>query len=83
MASKSEGGGQATPPTHFFQKLASGVPGVGECIAELLLSIGHFFDVDRACLCAFSDGYDLMNNTREWCSLGVPSLIDLPAGCSD
>ncbi|WP_303290119.1 diguanylate cyclase [Marinobacter sp. SS5-14b] len=49
---------------------------IDECIDELLLSIGRFFQVDRAYLYAFSDGYDLMSNTHEWCAVGVPSLKD-------
>lgn len=49
---------------------------IDQCIDEVLRSIGEFFEVDRAYLYGFSDDYQLMNNTHEWCRQGVPSLID-------
>lgn len=49
---------------------------IDECIDELLTSIGHFFEVDRAFLYEFSDDYTVMTNTHEWCREKVPSLID-------
>lgn len=44
--------------------------------SELLNTIGDFFKVDRAYLYEFSPDYRIMDNTHEWCSDGVPSLID-------
>ena len=68
-----------------FQKLIArlstefislGFGNVDQCIDELLKSIGDFFEVDRAYLYGFSDGYKQMFNTHEWCRQGVPALID-------
>ncbi|WP_417512673.1 diguanylate cyclase [Marinobacter sp.] len=49
---------------------------IDQCIFELLKTIGVFFEVDRAYLYEFSPDYRVMDNTHEWCSPGVPSLID-------
>tara|TARA_R110000823_G_scaffold43756_13_gene113538 strand:+ start:57 stop:1631 length:1575 start_codon:yes stop_codon:yes gene_type:complete len=68
-----------------FQKLIArlstefinlGFGSIDECISELLRAIGAFFEVDRAYLYEFSPDYCVMDNTHEWCSSGVPSLID-------
>jgi len=49
---------------------------IDQCISELLRTIGSFFAVDRAYVYEFSSDYRVMDNTHEWCSPGVPSLID-------
>ncbi len=49
---------------------------IDQCISELLKTIGGFFEVDRAYLYEFSPDYLVMDNTHEWCSPGVPPLID-------
>jgi len=68
-----------------FQKLIArlstefinlGFGSIDECISELLRAIGGFFKVDRAYVYEFSPDYRFMDNTHEWCSPGVPSLID-------
>ncbi|MGO1462307.1 MAG: sensor domain-containing diguanylate cyclase [Marinobacter sp.] len=68
-----------------FQKLIAkqstafitlGFGGIDEGISELLKVIGTFFRADRAYLYAFSPDYRFMNNTHEWCSPGVPALIN-------
>ncbi|TGN38804.1 diguanylate cyclase [Marinobacter confluentis] len=48
---------------------------IDQCIEEVLKSIGEFFAVDRAYLYEFSDDYQFMNNTHEWCGDGVASII--------
>lgn len=68
-----------------FQKLIAkqstkfinlGFGAIDDSIHDLLRSIGDFFKVDRAYLYAFSPDYRFMDNTHEWCSPGVPSLIE-------
>lgn len=68
-----------------FQKLIAnlstkfinlGIGAIDQCITELLCAIGVFFEVDRAYLYEFSPDYHVMDNTYEWCSGGVPALID-------
>lgn len=49
---------------------------IDQCVTELLKTIGSFFEVDRAYLYEFSPDYRVMENTHEWCSDGVPVLID-------
>ena len=49
---------------------------IDQCISELLRAIGGFFEIDRAYLYEFSSDYRVMDNTHEWCSPGVPSLIE-------
>lgn len=49
---------------------------IDQCISELLKTIGGFFEVDRAYVYGFSPDYSVMDNTHEWCSAGVPPLID-------
>ncbi|WP_298450991.1 diguanylate cyclase [uncultured Marinobacter sp.] len=49
---------------------------IDQCINELLKAIGGFFGVDRAYLYEFSQDHRVMDNTHEWCSEGVPALID-------
>ncbi|MDO6443294.1 MULTISPECIES: diguanylate cyclase [unclassified Marinobacter] len=63
----------ATLSTEFIN-LSFGT--IDQCISELLQTIGSFFGVDRAYVYEFSSDYSVMNNTHEWCSPGVPSLID-------
>lgn len=67
-----------------FQKLVArlsadfihlGFGTIDECIDKLLAGIGGFFEVDRAYVYAFTDGYTHMTNTHEWCADGVPSLL--------
>lgn len=53
-----------------------GFGSIDESIRELLKVIGSFFDVDRAYLYEFSPDFRFMDNTHEWCSHGVPALID-------
>ncbi|MBQ0833552.1 diguanylate cyclase [Marinobacter sp.] len=53
-----------------------GFGSIDQCITELLQAIGGFFEVDRAYLYEFSPDYNVMDNTHEWCSAGVPALID-------
>lgn len=68
-----------------FQKLIArqstefinlGFGAIDDSVRNLLKAIGGFFDVDRAYLYAFSPDYRFMDNTHEWCSPGVPALID-------
>ncbi|MBK1851316.1 diguanylate cyclase [Marinobacter sp. 1-4A] len=49
---------------------------IDQCINELLEAIGDFFQVDRAYLYEFSPDYRVMDNTHEWCSAGVATIID-------
>ncbi len=53
-----------------------GFGNIDQCLDELLRTIGEFFDVDRAYLYEFSDDYQRMTNTHEWCRAGVPALKD-------
>lgn len=57
-----------------FINLAFGT--IDQCIEELLQSIGEFFEVDRAYLYGFSEDYQWMTNTHEWCRDGVSALKD-------
>jgi PAS domain S-box-containing protein len=40
-------------------------------INEMLASIGHYFQVDRAYLFLFSDDHRYMTNTHEWCAQDI------------
>ncbi|MEH6559867.1 MAG: diguanylate cyclase [Marinobacter sp.] len=53
-----------------------GFGAIDQRITDLLRAIGGFFEVDRAYLYEFSPDYNVMDNTHEWCSAGVPALID-------
>jgi hypothetical protein len=55
--------------------ISLGFGNVDQCIDELLKSIGDFFEVDRAYLYGFSDGYKQMFNIHEWCRQGVPVRV--------
>lgn len=47
-----------------------------EDINFMLSCIGEFFKVDRAYLFVFSDKYEFMSNSHEWCGKGIISQKD-------
>jgi|GEM_PF-1248944 len=47
-----------------------------EKVNQMLVEIGHFFEVDRTYLFRFSSDYKTMTNTHEWCAEGIPSFMD-------
>lgn len=49
---------------------------VGSAIEEALKAIGNFTGVDRAYLFTYSQDYELMSCTFEWCAEGVSPQID-------
>ncbi len=46
-------------------------------VNETLLLIGNFFQVDRSYLFLFSDNYQFMTNTHEWCNEGITPQMDI------
>lgn len=44
-------------------------------IDQLLAKTGKFMNVDRTYLLRFSDDFNWMNNTHEWCADGIESVI--------
>ena len=51
-----------------------------EGINHALEQIGRFANVDRSCLCSYSDDRDALTCTHEWCAPGIrPSIQDVQA----
>lgn len=54
----------------------AGSSNMDEIINAMLKRAGSFFNAGRAYLFKFSEGYETMTNTHEWCARGISSEMD-------